>query len=120
MAWPQVPADPFDPSPRLSAPVNLGYEKAVAQLVAENTTSAVKGAWKAEATASLQELQAGLDEVRNATAAKHGEAVAQLHTLAVADMNPQAACAATSELVTRTLQLEPHVARAVLKQLLKG
>ncbi|MCC2676019.1 MAG: hypothetical protein K0R58_2966 [Ramlibacter sp.] len=120
MAWPQIAADPFDPSPRLSAAVNLAYEQAVARVVAENTASAVKGAWKAEASASLQELQAGLEQVRAETAEKHGDAVAQLHTLAVAEMEPAAACAATSELIARTLKLEPRVAGAVLKQLLKG
>jgi hypothetical protein len=120
MAWPQVPAEPFDPSPRLSPPVNLAYEQAVARLVAENTVSAVQGAWKAEAGASLTEVQAGLDEVRKATAEKHGEAATQLHTIAVAEMDPVAACAATSELIARTLKLDPRVARAILKQLLKG
>ena len=120
LAWPQLGADPFDPSPRLSGPVNLAYENAVARLVAENSTSAVKTGWKPEPSASLQELQAGLDEVRAATAEKHGEAVAQLHTRAVAEMDPAAACAATSELVARAAKLEPRVARAVLIQLLKG
>jgi hypothetical protein len=120
LAWPQVPADAFDPSPRLTAPVNLAYEQAVARLLAENTTSAVKGAWKAEPSASLQEVQAGLDAVRAATAEKHGEAATQVHTIAVADMDPVAACAATSELISRTLKLEPRVARAMLTQLLKG
>lgn len=120
LAWPQVPAEPFDPGPRLSPPVNLAYEQAVARLVAENTTSAVQGAWKAEAGASLREVEAGLDEVRKATAEKHGEAAHQLHTIAVTEMDPVAACAATSELVARTLKLDPRVAGAMLKQLLKG
>lgn len=120
LAWPQVPADASDPSARLSGPVNLAYEQAIARLVAENTTSAVKGAWKAEPSASLQEVQAALDEVRKATAEKHGEAANQVHTIGVADMDPVAACAATSELIARTLKLEPRVARAVLTQLLKG
>ncbi|MEJ5989386.1 hypothetical protein WG902_05265 [Ramlibacter sp. PS3R-8] len=120
LAWPQVPADAFDASLRLSGPVNLAYEQAIARLVAENTASAVKGAWKTEPTASLQEVQASLDEVRKATAEKHGDAANQVHTIGVADMDPVAACAATSELIARTLKLEPRVARAVLTQLLKG
>jgi hypothetical protein len=120
LAWPQVAGDPFDPSPRLSGPVNLAYEKAVAQLVAENSTSVLKGAWKAEAGASTQEVQAALDEVRAGVAQKYGEAAGRLHTRAVADMNPATACAATSELLSRTLKLEPRVARAALTQLLKG
>lgn len=120
MAWAHVPGEPFDLGPRVSAPVNAGYERAVARLVAENSTSAVPGSWKPEPRASLREVQAGFVEIRDAAAERYGPVVAQLPTAAVAQADPSAACGATIDVLTRALALEPPVARAILTQLLRG
>lgn len=124
LAWPRAGA-PFDASGRLSAPVAFAYEAAVAQVVEQNSLAVTRDG-KARppeppgAFASLGELQAGYAAIGEAMEPRFGAAVGQLHTPGVTDLDPAVACAATIELISRSLAQPPGVARALLTNLLRS
>ena len=120
MAWAHVPSEPFDVAPKLPGPVNDGYERAVARLIAENSTSAVNASkWKPQESATLEELRTALIEMGEPFRARHGIAPEELFTPAVAQFDPAAACAASADLFKRALALEPVVARTLLTRMLR-
>jgi hypothetical protein len=120
MAWYHVPAEPFDVGAKLPQPVNDGWERGVAQLIAHNSTSAKNSTnWKPEASAALEEVRAALAEMGEPIRTRHGLAPEELFTPAVAQFEPAAACGASTELIKRSLALEPALARTLLGHILK-
>jgi len=124
LAWPQA-GPPFDVSGRLSAPVALAYEAAVAQMVEQNRLAVIRDG-KARpkeppgAFASPEESWAGYAAIREAMEPRLGAAVVQLRTTGVSELDPAVACAATIELISRSLAQPPGLARTLLTNLLRS
>lgn len=123
LAWPRAGGAPFDAGAKLGAATYRDYELAVAGLVASSTLSVAKAQ---EAPGgdpeplSLQRLQAGYAAVRDAMEPRFGPVTGQLHTPAVAGLDPAVACTATIELLSRSMQQPPPLARGLLVNLLRS
>jgi hypothetical protein len=120
MALHHVTGEPFDVAPRLPVAVNDAWERAVAQLVAQNSGSAKNGAtWKPQPSAAVEEVRAALADMSEPMRTRHGLLPEELFSPAVARFDPAAACGASTEMIRRVLAHEPVLARTLLSHMLK-
>lgn len=123
LAWPAA-GGPFDVEGRVSAPIARELQLAIAEVLARSDQEYGAGErFRREDPASqlvdLGELQRAYAALRQELEGRHGDIVGKLHTRAIGTLPPDRACAATIDLLTRSLQHSPPMARGLLGNMLR-
>ena len=122
LAWARAPGAPFDLRAYVSVPAAAAHENAIAQVIAQSELAVTRDRSKPHETGdagSLEDTQRAYAGIREAMEPRYGAAVSMLHTRAVAQLQPAAACDATIELLSRTLQQPQGIARSLLRNMLR-
>lgn len=122
LAWPRAQGGAFDPTAKLSAQALQAYETGLVALLRHNSTSVqatpqTRSGWGLVRPEELQSAYAG---IREAMAARHGDAVPKLHTAEISALEPARACSASMELLRRALALPAPLGDRILVELLRG
>lgn len=119
LAWRHVSEQPFDYGARVPADLQAGYQAAIVQLMASNST-AKDNSWKPEVGSSVGEAQQAWAGIVANMPARYANLMQALHTQDVLKFEPAVVCEASIQAIQQAAALPAPVARQLLVMLLAG